>query len=80
MRFGSRGPRKFLRHRQTRRSETFCLTWDGAFGSGRVVNNFSALMKDVQQPVNLEDLAVDFGLQHFTLCLLVNEGDEETNS
>ena len=28
-------------------------------------------MKDVQQPVNLEDLAVDFGLQHFTLCLLV---------
>ena len=26
MRFGSRGPRKFLRPRQTRRSETFCLT------------------------------------------------------
>ena len=35
MRFGSRGPRKFLRPRQTRRSETFCLTWGGAFGSGR---------------------------------------------
>ena len=50
MRFGSRGPRKFLRPRQTRRSETFCLTWGGAFGSGRAVNNFSALMKDVQQP------------------------------
>ena len=33
MRFGSRGPRKFLRPRQTRRSETFCLTWGGAFGS-----------------------------------------------
>ena len=50
MRFGSRGPRKFLRPRQTRRSETFCLTWGGAFGSGRAVNNFSALMKDVQEP------------------------------
>ena len=50
MRFGSCGPRKFLRPRQTRRSETFCLTWGGAFGSGRAVNNFSALMKDVQQP------------------------------
>ena len=50
MRFGSRGPRKFLRPRQTRRSETFCLTWGGAFGSGRAVNNPSALMKDVQQP------------------------------
>ena len=50
MRFGSRGPRKFLRPRQTQRSETFCLTWGGAFGSGRAVNNFSALMKDVQQP------------------------------
>ena len=31
-------------------------------------------------PVNLEDLDVDFGLQHFKLCLFVNEGDEETNS
>ena len=50
VRFGSRGPRKFLRRRQTRRSETFCLTWGEAFGSGRAVNNFSALMKDVQQP------------------------------
>ena len=30
--------------------ETFCLTWGGAFGIGRAVNNFSALMKDVQQP------------------------------
>ena len=50
MRFGSRSPREFLRPRQTRRSETFCLTWGGAFGSGRAVNNFSALMKDVQKP------------------------------
>jgi len=50
MRFGSRGPRKFLRPRQTRRSETFCLTWGGAFGSGQAVNTFFALMKDVQQP------------------------------
>ena len=54
MRFGSRGPRKVLRARQTRRSETFCLTWGGAFGSGRAVNNFSALMKDVQQPWEVE--------------------------
>ena len=23
---------------------------------------------------------VDFGIQHFKLCLFVNEGDEETNS
>ena len=50
MRFGSRGPRKFLRPRQTRRSETFCVTLGGVFGSGRAVNNFSAVMKDVQQP------------------------------
>ena len=50
MHFGSRGPRQFLRPRQTRRSETFCLTGGGAFGSGRAVNNFSAMMKDVQQP------------------------------
>ena len=93
MRFGSRGPRKFLRPRArsiqpkfqpvrpgkvvhlkrwnrffetfpvgpnrsiefwTEISGYFCsidraqsLTWDGAFG--RAVNNFSALMKDVQQ-------------------------------
>ena len=32
-------------------------------------------------PVNPEDLDVDFDLQHFKLCLFVNEGDEEqTNS
>ena len=54
MRFGSRGPRKFLRPRQTRISETFCLTWGGVFRSGRAVNNFSALMKDVQQPWRVE--------------------------
>ena len=55
MRFGSSGPRKFLRSRQTRRSETFCLTWGGTFmGSRRAVNNPSALMKDVQQPWRLQ--------------------------
>ena len=54
MRFGSRGPRKFLRPRQTRRSETFRLSWGGVFGSGRAVNNFSELMKDVQQPWRVE--------------------------
>ena len=30
--------------------------------------------------INLEDLYFDFVLQHFKLCLFVNEGDEETNS
>ena len=30
-------------------------------------------------PVNLEDLDVDFGLQHFKL-FICEEGDEETNS
>ena len=29
--------------------------------------------------VNLEDLDVDFVLQHFILCLFVNEDDDETN-
>ena len=56
MRFGSRGPRKLLRPRQTRRSDTFCLTWGGAFGSGRAGNNFSELMKDVQQPWRVQGI------------------------
>ena len=30
--------------------------------------------------INLEDLDFHFVLQHFKLCLCVNEGDEETNS
>ena len=30
--------------------------------------------------INLEDLDFDFVLQHFKLCLFVNEDDEETNS
>ena len=30
--------------------------------------------------INLEDLGFDFVLQHFKLCLFVNEGDEETSS
>ena len=30
--------------------------------------------------VNLEDLDIDFVLQHFKLCLFVNKDDEETNS
>ena len=60
MRFGSCGPRKFLRPRQTRRSETFCLTWGGAFGSGRAVSNFSALMKDFQQPWRVQNRAFLF--------------------
>ena len=31
-------------------------------------------------PANLEDLDVDFDLQHFKLYLFANKGDEETNS
>ena len=34
----------------------------------------------LQTSINLEDLDFDFVLQHFKLCLLVYEGDEETNS
>ena len=30
--------------------------------------------------VNLEELDVDFVLQHFNLCLFVNEGIKETES
>ena len=29
---------------------------------------------------NLEDLDAEFVLQHFNLCLLVNKGNEETES
>ena len=46
MRFGSRGPRKFLRPRQTRRSETFCLTWGGAC-------DFRGGSKAIQYSVNI---------------------------
>ena len=59
MRFGSRGPRKFLRPGQTRRSETLCLTWGGAFRSGQAVNNFSALMKEVQQPWRVQRIKTE---------------------
>ena len=65
MRFGSRGLRKFLRPKQTRRSDTFCLTWGGVFGRRRAVNNFSALMKDVQQPGRVERIK---RLTEHTLC------------
>ena len=30
--------------------------------------------------INFDDLDFDFVLQHFKLCLFVNEGDEESNS
>ena len=33
-----------------------------------------------KKSINLEDLDFDFVLQHFKLCLFVNEGDEENNS
>ena len=56
MRFRSGGPRKFLRPRQTQRSETFCLTWGGAFGSGRAVNNFSALMTAAMESTEAKEL------------------------
>ena len=38
------------------------------------------LKQSYKMSVNLEDLDVDFGLQRFKPCLLVNEGHEETNS
>ena len=47
-------------YRQTRGSETFCITWGGAFGSVRAVNNFSALMKDVQQSWRVQNRAFLF--------------------
>ena len=37
-------------------------------------------LNKVMTSVNLEGLNVDFVLQHFKMCLFVNEGDEETNS
>ena len=51
MRFGSRGPRKFLRPRQTRRSETFCVTWGGAFGGGRADERCPAAMESTEDGV-----------------------------
>ena len=42
--------------------------------------HFGALNLSYKTSVNLEDMDVDFVLQHFKLCLFVNEGDEETNS
>ena len=42
--------------------------------------HFGALNLSYKTSVNLEDMDVDFVLQHFKLCLFVNEGDDETNS
>ena len=37
-------------------------------------------LKKVMISFNLEDLDAEFVLQHFNLCLLVNKGNEETES
>ena len=38
------------------------------------------LKSSYKTSINLENLDFNFVLQHFKLCLFVNEGDEETNS
>ena len=48
----------------------------------RALNLFTSekrLKLSYKTSINLEDLDFDFVLQHFKLCLFVNEGDEETN-
>ena len=50
------------------------------FGALNLFTSEKRFKQSYKTPVSLEDLDVDFGLQHFKLCLFVNEGDEETNS
>ena len=50
MRFGSHGPRKFWGLDKLGEVRHFVSLGVEFFGSGQAVNNFSALMKDVQQP------------------------------
>ena len=49
----------------------------------RALNLFTSenrLKLSCKTSINFEDLDIDFVLQHFKLCLFVNESDEETNS
>ena len=50
------------------------------FGALNLFNSEKRLKLSYKTSINLEDLDFDFVLQHFKLCLFVNEGDEETNS
>ena len=50
------------------------------FGALNLFPSEKRFKENYKTAVNLEDLDVDFGLQHFKLCLFVNEGGEETNS
>ena len=50
------------------------------FGALNLSISEKRFKQSYKTPVNLEDLDVDFCLQHFKLSLFVNEGDEETNS
>ena len=50
------------------------------FGALNLFPRKKGLNKIIRRLSTIEDLDVDFGLQHFKLCLFVNEGGEETNS
>ena len=50
------------------------------FGALNLFTSEKKVEIKLQASINLEDLDFDFVLQHFKLCLFVNEGDEETNS
>ena len=50
------------------------------FGALNLFTSEKMLKLSYKTSINLEDLNFDFVLQHFKLCLFVNEGDEETNS
>ena len=50
------------------------------FGALNLFTSEKRLKLSYKTCINLEDLDFDFVLQHFKLCLFVNEGDEETNS
>ena len=50
------------------------------FGALNLFTSEKRLKSSYKTSINLEDLDSDFVLQHFKLCLFVNEGEEETNS
>ena len=50
------------------------------FGALNLFISEKRLKLSYKMSINLEDFDFDFVLQHFKLCLFVNEGDEETNS
>ena len=50
------------------------------FGTLNLFTSEKRLKLSYKTSINLEDLDFDFVLQHFKLCLFVNEGNEETNS